>query len=254
MWGDFRCWMKLSLPFSVWLNMLLLYLLVTKAFANFILFVFFSRVLIVRHGLVISSFKHWTLMGNLFWLSLRSIDFIWLKLQMAQTPLHVSAGYDRVDIVKFLLDWQGPEKIEMEAKNMVGKRFSNSPLFFFQCWYFPLKIGFLVLSCICWLLQYGETPLHMAAKNGCNEAARLLLVHGAFIEAKANVIFLVSLFLVLSLYVIRIGWKGLLLPCYLCRMGWHRYTLLFGTQFDPMTMQLLRHYSSTMPIAVLRTM
>ncbi|KAG4113112.1 hypothetical protein ERO13_D13G202000v2 [Gossypium hirsutum] len=26
----------------------------------------------------------------------------------------------------------------------------------------------------------------MAAKNGCNEAARLLLVHGAFIEAKAN--------------------------------------------------------------------
>ncbi|MBA0784077.1 hypothetical protein Gotri_001698 [Gossypium trilobum] len=79
---------------------------------------------------------------------------------MAQTPLHVSAGYDRVDIVKFLLDWQGPEKIEMEAKNM-----------------------------------YGETPLHMAAKNGCNEAARLLLVHGAFIEAKANVIFLVSLFL-----------------------------------------------------------
>ncbi|TYH93196.1 hypothetical protein ES332_A13G236400v1 [Gossypium tomentosum] len=70
---------------------------------------------------------------------------------MAQTLLHVSAGYDRVDIVKFLLDWQGPEKIEMEAKNM-----------------------------------YGETPLHMAAKNGCNEAARLLLVHGAFIEAKAN--------------------------------------------------------------------
>ena len=37
-------------------------------------------------------------------------------------------------------------------------------------------------------LQYGETPLHMAAKNGCNEAAKLLLSHGAFIEAKANVI------------------------------------------------------------------
>lgn len=28
----------------------------------------------------------------------------------------------------------------------------------------------------------------MAAKNGCNEAAKLLLSHGAFIEAKANVI------------------------------------------------------------------
>nr|DAD26921.1 TPA_asm: hypothetical protein HUJ06_028389 [Nelumbo nucifera] len=70
---------------------------------------------------------------------------------MAQTPLHVSAGYNNVEIVKFLLNWRGPEKVELEAKNM-----------------------------------YGETPLHMAAKNGCNEAARLLLEHGAFIEAKAN--------------------------------------------------------------------
>lgn len=43
-------------------------------------------------------------------------------MQMAQTPLHVSAGQNRVDIVKFLLDWQGPDKVEMEAKNMVGSR------------------------------------------------------------------------------------------------------------------------------------
>ncbi|KAL0410661.1 UNVERIFIED_CONTAM: protein CfxQ [Sesamum latifolium] len=70
---------------------------------------------------------------------------------MAQTPLHVSAGYNSIEIVKFLLDWQGPEKVELEAKNM-----------------------------------YGETPLHMAAKNGCNEAAKLLLGHGAFVESKAN--------------------------------------------------------------------
>ncbi|XP_051132033.1 uncharacterized protein LOC127252068 [Andrographis paniculata] len=70
---------------------------------------------------------------------------------MAQTPLHVSAGYNSIEIVKFLLDWQGPEKLELEAKNM-----------------------------------YGETPLHMAAKNGCNETAKLLLARGAFIEAKAN--------------------------------------------------------------------
>jgi hypothetical protein len=40
---------------------------------------------------------------------------------MAQTPLHVSAGYNRAEIVKFLLDWQGPDKVELEAKNMVGK-------------------------------------------------------------------------------------------------------------------------------------
>nr|GMC58808.1 protein CfxQ homolog [Ipomoea batatas] len=33
---------------------------------------------------------------------------------------------------------------------------------------------------------YGETPLHMAAKNGCNEAAKLLLSHGALVEARAN--------------------------------------------------------------------
>lgn len=38
---------------------------------------------------------------------------------MAQTPLHVSAGYGKVEIVKLLLEWKGPEKVELEAKNMV---------------------------------------------------------------------------------------------------------------------------------------
>ncbi|KAJ7969610.1 AAA-type ATPase family protein / ankyrin repeat family protein [Quillaja saponaria] len=70
---------------------------------------------------------------------------------MAHTPLHVSSGHNRAEIVKFILDWQGPDKAELEANNM-----------------------------------YGETPLHMAAKNGCNEAAKMLLAHGASIEAKAN--------------------------------------------------------------------
>ncbi|KAI4376615.1 hypothetical protein MLD38_014357 [Melastoma candidum] len=70
---------------------------------------------------------------------------------MAQTPLHVAAAYNRIDVMEFLLDWKGPEQVELEAKNM-----------------------------------YGETPLHMAAKNGCADATRLLLSHGAFIEARAN--------------------------------------------------------------------
>ncbi|KAK1314329.1 hypothetical protein QJS10_CPA06g00670 [Acorus calamus] len=70
---------------------------------------------------------------------------------MAQTPLHIAAGYNNVGIMRVLLDSRGHEKIELEARNM-----------------------------------YGETPLHMAAKNGCNEALQLLLDHGAFVEAKAN--------------------------------------------------------------------
>ncbi|KAL5729246.1 hypothetical protein ACHQM5_002222 [Ranunculus cassubicifolius] len=70
---------------------------------------------------------------------------------LEQTPLHIAAGYDNVELVKYLLNCRGPEAIELEAKNM-----------------------------------YGETPLHMAAKNGCSGAARLLLEHGAFVEAKAN--------------------------------------------------------------------
>ncbi|URE44815.1 N-(5'-phosphoribosyl)anthranilate isomerase [Musa troglodytarum] len=39
---------------------------------------------------------------------------------MAQTPLHVAAGYNNTSIVKFLLEWKGPEKVELEAKNMNG--------------------------------------------------------------------------------------------------------------------------------------
>ncbi|KAL8209357.1 hypothetical protein R6Q57_006089 [Mikania cordata] len=72
-------------------------------------------------------------------------------MQMANTPLHVAASHNRAEVVKFLLNLEGPETVDLEAKNM-----------------------------------YGETPLHMAAKNGCNEVAELLLSHEASTEAKAN--------------------------------------------------------------------
>ncbi|XP_031264305.1 protein CfxQ homolog [Pistacia vera] len=68
-----------------------------------------------------------------------------------ETPLHVSASNNKTQIVKFLLEWKGDDKVDLEAKNVRG-----------------------------------ETPLHVAAKNGCNEAARLLLAHGALVEAKTK--------------------------------------------------------------------
>ncbi|CAA0829181.1 AAA-type ATPase family protein / ankyrin repeat family protein [Striga hermonthica] len=68
-----------------------------------------------------------------------------------QTPLHVASGHNKFEIVKYLLDWRGPGKVELEAKNV-----------------------------------YGETPLHLAAKNGCNEALRMLLQGGANVEARTN--------------------------------------------------------------------
>ncbi|XP_044469538.1 protein CfxQ homolog [Mangifera indica] len=68
-----------------------------------------------------------------------------------ETPLHLSASNNRTDIVKFLLEWKGDDKLDLEVKNM-----------------------------------YGETPLHVAAKNGCDEAAKLLLAHGALVEAKTK--------------------------------------------------------------------
>ncbi|KAJ3692221.1 hypothetical protein LUZ60_012571 [Juncus effusus] len=70
---------------------------------------------------------------------------------LCQTPIHVAAGYNRSEIVKFLLEWKGSEMIQLETINM-----------------------------------YGETPLHMATKNSSFESAKLLVEHGASLDAKAN--------------------------------------------------------------------
>jgi hypothetical protein len=40
-------------------------------------------------------------------------------LQMRETPLHVASAKNDVDVLKFLLDWTGPEMIELEARNTV---------------------------------------------------------------------------------------------------------------------------------------
>ncbi|KAH7443538.1 hypothetical protein KP509_02G039400 [Ceratopteris richardii] len=70
---------------------------------------------------------------------------------MSQTPLHAAAASNNTDVVKLILDWEGPEKADIEAKNM-----------------------------------YGETALHLASKNGCTGVARLLLERKANPEAKAG--------------------------------------------------------------------
>lgn len=70
---------------------------------------------------------------------------------LIQTPLHIAASHNRIDVMKYLLDWAGPVKVELEAKN-----------------------------------AYGEAPLHEAAKNGCNDAVVMLLQYGADVEARTN--------------------------------------------------------------------
>ncbi|XP_012849532.1 PREDICTED: protein cfxQ homolog isoform X2 [Erythranthe guttata] len=70
---------------------------------------------------------------------------------MSHTPLHCAANFNRVEIIAYLIGWGGPGKVELEARNV-----------------------------------YGETPLHVAAKNGCNEALKLLLQSRAYVEASTN--------------------------------------------------------------------
>lgn len=92
-----------------------------------------------------------------------------------------------------------------------NKNSTNGFWFCFLFLFFPfILVLFLYMEnvgvYIC-CFQYGETPLHMAAKNGSDEAAKLLLAKGANIEAKACVCYPIVL-LVVKLHlelVFRIG-------------------------------------------------
>lgn len=56
---------------------------------------------------------------------------------MYHTPLHVSAGNGNVDIVKYLLDWSGSDKVELEAMNTV----KNLILFYFSSLFLSLSLS-----------------------------------------------------------------------------------------------------------------
>ncbi|KAL9154274.1 hypothetical protein ABFS82_10G104100 [Erythranthe guttata] len=70
---------------------------------------------------------------------------------MVNIELHTCASENRVDILKYLLDQKGVGKEDLEAKNL-----------------------------------HGETALHAAARNGCDEAVKMLIDYGACVEARTN--------------------------------------------------------------------
>eukprot|EP00850_Spirogloea_muscicola_P005275 SM000024S07737 [mRNA] locus=s24:115248:117524:+ [translate_table: standard] len=70
---------------------------------------------------------------------------------MSQSALHLGAASGHDDIVQLLVEWRGAASADLEARNM-----------------------------------YGETPLHLAAKNGCLGVVRRLLRAGASTEARAT--------------------------------------------------------------------
>lgn len=108
-------------------------------------------------------------------------------MQLSQTPLHISVANNKVEIVKYLLDWKGPGEIELEAKNAVCKSNLKLKSLWFENKYKVIQIVSYYVVLFCFTFQYGETPLHLAAQSGNNEVARMLLSLHANIEAKTNV-------------------------------------------------------------------
>ncbi|KAJ0040353.1 hypothetical protein Pint_26728 [Pistacia integerrima] len=95
---------------------------------------------------------------------------------MLETPLHLSAGNNKTEIVKFLLEWKGDDKCGETPLHLAAKNGCN------EAARLLLAHGAHVeAENIC-----GETALHLAAKHGCSEAARLLLGHGALVEAETE--------------------------------------------------------------------
>ncbi|KAJ0097975.1 hypothetical protein Patl1_27421 [Pistacia atlantica] len=89
---------------------------------------------------------------------------------------HLSAGNNKAEILKFLLEWKGDDKVGLEAKNIYAKNGSN------EAARLLLAHGaFFEAENTC-----GETPLHLAAEHGCSEAARLLLAHRALVDAQTE--------------------------------------------------------------------
>ena len=102
-------------------------------------------------------------------------------MQIANTTLYIPACHNNVEVVKYLLNLAGSETVELEAKNMVSNNMVLALLYVVSL-QSVFAMGLQEMSDNYCLIIYG-----FLTKNGCNEAAGLLLSDGASTEAKANV-------------------------------------------------------------------
>ncbi|MFS7965674.1 putative ankyrin repeat-containing domain-containing protein [Helianthus anomalus] len=117
---------------------------------------------------------------------------------MANTPLHVAASHNRVEVVKFLLNFAGPETVDLEAKNMVRKILIHME---------KLLCTWLLKTVVVKLQRFfsltglppkpkqmynGMTPLHLSVWHSLraedNSTVKTLLEHNADCSAKDDVL------------------------------------------------------------------